>query len=526
MNVSGERSKSLWMQTADLQRPAPLTEDARADIVIVGAGMAGLSAAYELSRAGRSVIVLDRGPLAGGMSARTSAHLASQFDDYYHRHIHLRGEDETRRYYESQAAAIDRIEAVQRDEGIDCDFRRLDGFLFLAPGDDPMLLEHEIASCHRIGFSDVAWAERAPIPGIDTGRCLRFPRQARFHPLRYLNGLVRCIRRDGGRLFADTPVNGIVEQGGQAVISTATGATVRAGSAIVATNAPINDWIAIHTKQAPYRTYVLAARVPRGTVTDALYWDTPDPYHYVRLQPGAAAAGGSGGDDFLIVGGEDHKTGEASDMEERFARLEAWTRRCFPAAGAVAHRWSGQVMEPVDHAPLIGRNHGNEHIYVSTGDSGEGLTTGAVAGMLLRDLILGRDNRWGRAYEPQRVTLGAVGEYVRENATVAANFTEYVRPGELASCDALRPGHGAVIRQGGRKVAAYRDESGQLHLRSAICSHAGCIVHWNDFEQCWDCPCHGSQFSIDGEPINGPALTPLSEIAPAAESGGGGRRRA
>jgi len=507
MNVSAERSRSLWMSTAAVNEAPPLTEDDRADVVVVGAGIAGLSVAYELAKAGQSVIVLDRGPLGGGMTARTSAHLASAFDDYYHEHIRLRGEDEARAYYESQSAAIDRVEEIQRTEGIDCDFRRLDGFLFAAPESGPAVLEREIEACHRIGFNDVTWADRASLPGIDTGRCLRFPRQARFHPLKYLDGLVRCIWRDGGRLFADTPVVKIDEADGEVLVKTANDKTVRAGAGVVATNAPINDWVALHTKQAPYRTYVITARVPRGAVTDALYWDTFDPYHYVRLQPAA-----EGTHDWLIVGGEDHKSGQANDFAERLARLEQWTRAHVPHAGPVEHRWSGQVLEPVDHAPYVGRNHGNAHIYVSTGDSGEGLTTGVVAGLLLRDLILGRDNAWAQAYAPQRVTLRAAAEYVRENATMVANLSEYVTGGDVPSLDAIKPGQGAVVRQGTAKIAAYRDESGQLHLRSAVCTRTNCIVHWNAFERCWDCPCHGSQFSIDGEPINSPAASPLAEV--------------
>lgn len=442
------------------------------------------------------------------MTARTSAHLASQFDDYYHEHIRLRGEEEARGYHESQAAAIARIEEIQAREAIDCDFRRVDGFLFLAPGSDASLLERELEACHRIGFGDVVWAERAPIPGLDTGPCLRFPGQARFHPLKYLDGLVRCIRRNGGRLFADTPVVSVDEASGEVVVKTERGQTVRAGAGVIATNSPINDWIAIHTKQAPYRTYVVTLRVPRGSATDALYWDTLDPYHYVRLQPAEDGAG-----DWLIVGGEDHKSGQAEDFEERLAKLEEWARIHFPQAGEVAHRWSGQVMEPVDYAPYIGRNHGNAQIYVSTGDSGEGLTTGAVAGMLLRDLILGRENAWSQTYAPQRMTLRAAGEYIRENATMVANFSEYVTGGDVSSIDELELGRGAVVRRGTQKIAAYRDEGGRLYLRSAVCTHANCIVHWNAFEKCWDCPCHGSQFAVDGEPINGPAIYPLAEIS-------------
>jgi hypothetical protein len=225
--------------------------------------------------------------------------------------------------------------------------------LFVAPGTDPVILEREIEACRRIEFNDVAWAERAPFEGIDTGRCLRFPRQARFHPLKYLDGLARCINRDRGRLFANTRVVSVDEGNDEVVVKTEDGLAVRATAGVIATNTPINDRIAIHTKQAPYRTYVVTARVPRGSVVDALYWDTLDPYHYVRLQP---AAGGA--HDWLIVGGEDHKTGEANDFDERFARLEGWTRAHFPQAGGTQHRWSGQVIEPVDHAPYVGRNQG------------------------------------------------------------------------------------------------------------------------------------------------------------------------
>jgi glycine/D-amino acid oxidase-like deaminating enzyme/nitrite reductase/ring-hydroxylating ferredoxin subunit len=507
MNASGENSVSLWMNTATIEQAAPLASDEHVDVVVVGAGIAGVSTAYELSRLGRSVVVLDRGPLGGGMTARTTAHLASQLDDFYDELIKMRGEAEARLYYRSQAAAIDRIEDIQREEAIDCDFRRLNGFLFPARRDDVSILEKEFEACGKIGFTGIAWTDSAPVPGVPTGRCLRFPAQARFHPIKYLDGLARCIRRDGGRLFADTPVVGVAEKDGAVEVTTSHGHTIQAGAAVIATNSPINDWIAVHTRQAPYRTYVVAGRVPRGSVEDALYWDTLDPYHYVRLQPGD-------GHDWLIVGGEDHKTGQADDQDERLARLADWARVYFPSLGEIEYRWSGQVLEPVDYAAHIGRNPGNERIFVATGDSGQGMTNGVAASLVLRDLVLGGDNEWASVYAPNRVSLRAAGEYVSENLTMAASLVEHLTGGEVASADELKPGHGAIVRQGAYKIAAYRDDSGRLHLRSATCTHAGCVVHWNTFERCWDCPCHGSQFSIEGEPLNAPAFKPLAEAQP------------
>jgi Rieske Fe-S protein len=263
---------------------------------------------------------------------------------------------------------------------------------------------------------------------------------------------------------------------------------------VCATNTPIIDWLVIHSKQAAYRTFAIGARVPPSSVLRALYWDTADPYHYVRL------AG-----DILVAGGEDHKTGQEDDALDRFRRLEEWSRERFPI-GAVEFRWSGQVMEPVDGLAYIGRNPGDKgHIFVATGDSGQGMTHGTIAGMLIRDLILGRANEWERLYDPSRKSLRSAAEYVRENLNVAKQYIDYVTPGEAQSEDQIRPGEGAVIRHGLQKLAVYRDETGRLHRASAVCPHLGCVVHWNSLERTWDCPCHGSRFGVDGSVLNGPA---------------------
>lgn len=266
----------------------------------------------------------------------------------------------------------------------------------------------------------------------------------------------------------------------------------------MATNTPVNDRFTIHTKQAAYRTYVIGVGVPIGSVTKALYWDTPDPYHYVRLQD-------AGDHEILIVGGEDHKTGQADDTDDRFNRLEAWTRERFPMSGTVAFRWSGQVMEPIDSLAFIGRNPGDTNIYIVTGDSGNGMTHGTIAGMLLTDLIQGRQNEWAALYDPARITLMAATEFMKENLNVAAQFRDYASGGEVADAQQIEPGTGAIIRDGIKKLAVYRDIEGRLHTCSAVCPHLGCIVDWNSVENTWDCPCHGSRFDALGKVLNGPA---------------------
>jgi glycine/D-amino acid oxidase-like deaminating enzyme/nitrite reductase/ring-hydroxylating ferredoxin subunit len=504
MNAVREQSTSLWMETAEVPDAPPLKEGVSADVVVVGSGIVGLSTAYDLCKQGRSVIVLDRGAIAGGMTSRTSAHLTSNIDDLYSELIRMRGESEARAYSKARLAAIDRIEEIQQSESIDCDFKRVDGYLFPAKTDDLKTLEDEFAACLTIGFPGVDWVDQTPIPHAGSGRSLVFRNQARFHPRKYLAGLVHSIERGGGKLYADTPVISIEEKEGAVIVKTAKDNVVRAHAAVIATNSPINSRLAVHTKQAPYRTYVIAGIIPRGSVPDALYWDTLDPYHYVRIQPDAEH-------DWLIVGGEDHKTGAADDAERRVAKLEAWARSLVQELGAIEYLWSGQVLDPVDYLPFSGKNPGSESIFIHTGDSGEGLTNGIIGSQVLCDLIMGRKNPWADLLEPGRVTVKAAGRFISENVTVAANFAERLTGGERASVEELKRGEGALIRQGGEKIAAYRDEQGKLYARSAACTHAGCVLHWNSFERCWDCTCHGSHFSFDGEPLNAPAVMPLAD---------------
>jgi glycine/D-amino acid oxidase-like deaminating enzyme/nitrite reductase/ring-hydroxylating ferredoxin subunit len=512
MNVSAERTRSVWMDTEVAADAAPLSRNTTADTVVIGSGIAGLSTAYELARRGQTVVVLDRGPIGKGMTARTTAHLTSLCDDSFDSLIKMRGLDAAKQFHESQAASIDRIEAIQQSESIDCDFRRLDGYLFPALGQDPSTLDKSLAADRQVGIA-VSERKGLPFEGLGNLRCLRYPRQGAFHPLKYLNGLAAAIMQRKGRLHAKSPVRSVEEKDGAVIVTTESGRTVHAGAAVVATNTPINDRVAIHSKQAPYRTYAMAFRLPRGALPDALYWDTLDDYHYVRLQPGTARS------DYLIVGGADHKTGEADDADVRFEAIEAWMRNLVPKLGKETHRWSGQVMNPVDFMAFTGRNPGNEHVYVHTGDSGQGITHGVVASLILSGLITGGGHRWAAVYDPSRKPVKAVGTYVAENVTAVKNFAEYVAPGELGSFAELERGHGAIVRDGAKKVAAYRDERGKLHLRSAACTHLGCHVHWNSLERCWDCPCHGSHFAPDGSVLQAPAISPLAEAeAKAAET--------
>jgi glycine/D-amino acid oxidase-like deaminating enzyme/nitrite reductase/ring-hydroxylating ferredoxin subunit len=499
-----------WYASVTVPSFRPARSKTHAEVCVVGAGIAGLTTAYLLACEGKSVVILDEGPIASGQTGRTSAHLASAIDDRFVEIERLHGQKKARLAYESHAAAIDEIERISGEEEIDCDFKRLDAFLSPLPDDPPDLLDRELAAAKRAGFEDIEMVSRG---GIDNGRCIRFGNQARFQPLLYMVGLAEILKRKGVRIYTGRRVKDV--QGADPkkkvpakVQVEGLPGKITAEHVVVATNtpSPINDWFGIYTKQASYRTYVVAMTVPRGKV-DALYWDTGDPYHYVRLDP----ARGRARTDLLLIGGEDHKTGQMPREGSAFLSLETWAREKFPMVGETRYRWSGQVQEPADGLAFIGRAPTKgENVYVVTGDSGMGLTHSTIGGLLLTDLILGWPNPWEALYDPSRKMLNA--EFIRENANVVAQYKDLVTSGEFKSVDEIPAGHGAVMREGLSKIAVYRDPAGKVHRHSAICTHLQCVVQWNPTERSWDCPCHGSRFDPDGKVLMGPAIDDLPRV--------------
>jgi glycine/D-amino acid oxidase-like deaminating enzyme/nitrite reductase/ring-hydroxylating ferredoxin subunit len=520
MVMAGERAGanvSFWERTAEKFSTEPLQQDTTADVCVIGAGIAGVTTAYLAARDNRSVVLIDDGPVGGGMTGRTTAHLVNAIDDRYMDLEKFLGEECARLTAESHTAAVDCADRIVREHNINCDFERLDGYLFLPPGGSVTELMQELEAIHRAGLATVERADSLPNTKITSEAVLRFPGQAQFHPLKFVNGVARAIVDSGGEIFTGTRVVS-VEDGDQVKVKTADGHTITARAAVVATNCPINDRVVIHSKQAPYATFAIGLRVIRP-IEHALFWDTaqtaeaekqeigPVPYHYVRF-----ARDDQG--DVLIVGGEDHKTGQAEDCAHRFVKLEAWARDRFPFVGEMTDHWSGQVMETVDGVAYIGRNPGDQNVFVVTGDSGNGITHGIIAGMLIVDLIAGRENSWAKLYDPSRKTLKprALADYVAENANVAAQFRDYITPGSAKTMDDIRPGQGAVLRHGLKKIATYRDPNGNLHAFAAVCPHLGCVVRWDACEKTWDCPCHGSRFDALGCVVNGPAVSDLERV--------------
>ncbi|MBA3815709.1 MAG: FAD-dependent oxidoreductase [Parachlamydiaceae bacterium] len=501
-------SQSLWMEVEVPSFPM-LDSNAEVDVCIVGAGIVGLTCAYTLAKQGKSVIVIDQGAVCGGQTARTTGHLTWVLDDRYYEVEKLFGEEGARLAAESHSYAIDHIEKIILEEQIDCDFERVDGFLFVAPGDSQEILEKEYA-CIKKMEKGINKALRAPMSStFDTGPCLHYPRQAQFHILKYLLGLIKAIQKYNGKIFCNTHANHFEEDssGFSCLVSTQSGAKITSHSVIVATCTPINDRFYIHSKQAPYRTYVIAASIPKDSVPKGLYWDTADPYHYIRIQKHLSDPTL----DWLIIGGDDHKTGQEPEDNAPYDSLERWTKNRFSMVNKVEHRWSGQVFDPFDSLAFIGKNPGSQNTYIATGDYGNGMTHGTIAGILIPDLILGNSNPWKDLYEPSRKTLSAALNYIQENLNVAEQYVDWLTPGEQKQIEMIGVEEGIILRQGLKKVAVYKDNQNKINVSSAICPHLGACVRWNAEEKSWDCPCHGSRFNGCGKVLNGPSIQDLKQ---------------
>ena len=503
MLYNGE-SLSLWIDTVEMPKFAPLEDNLETEVCIVGGGIAGLTTAYLLMKEGKKVCLLESFELASGQTGRTTAHFVNALDDRFFDLEKYFGEDGAKKAAESHTAAINLVERIVKKENIDCNLERLDGYLFAKDDPRPDVLINELDAARRAGL-EVQILERAPIAGFNTGPALRFQNQMQLHPLKYLSGLVTALIDGGVRIFTHSHVTE-VKGGKDAYVKTALH-KINCDAVVVATNAPINDMFAIHTKQAAYRTYVLGFDITPGSIPKALFWDTLDPYHYFRL------AKDREGKDIILVGGEDRKTGQDDYPEDRYKNLEYWAREHLPMVRDLRYQWSGQVLEPVDSLGFLGHNPADrDNVYVITGDSGNGMTHTTIGAMIITDQIMKRKNSWEKLYDPSRKSLRATKEFLKENINAATQYKDWFRPESKAELNTLKPDHGIIIRDHGKLIAAYKAKDGTVSYCSAVCTHLGGVVSWNEAEKSWDCPVHGSRFDCHGNAIEGPAFKALEKI--------------
>lgn len=512
VNQSSGNNKPFWLDGQAKITYERLRENHSTQVLVIGGGIAGLTTAYLLLKLGKEVTVVEDGTIGSGESGRTTAHITCALDDRYYFIEETFGKETAQLAAESHTAAVNMIRNIIQIEGFDCNLKTVDGYLFPDPSDAPENLDKEFEATRSAGIRTELVTG---VPGLsNTLRAIKFPEQAQFHIMKYLKGLCDSIVKMGGTIFTDTRATDITRHGAKG-----NGFKIDAQYVVVATNSPVNDVLTMHTKQAAYRSYVIAAKIQKGKLPYALWWDTGNahsrwvsqPYHYVRLEEFDAEY------DLLICGGEDHKTGQADEEhipeQDRYFNLEQWARANFPEIGEIAYYWSGQVMEPVDSLGFMGRNPGDDNIFIITGDSGNGMTHTTIGAMIITDTINGVKNPWEEIYSPSRITFNTAKDFVREAANMASQYIDWLSPADLENAQQLQKGDGGIIQSGVSKIAVYRDEANELHTYSAVCPHLGCIVKWNKDEKSFDCPCHGSRFDCHGNVVNGPSKSNLKPLA-------------
>lgn len=505
MNARHGESVSVWFDNTSMPSYPSLNEDFRTDVCVIGGGIAGLTTAYLLMKEGKKVCLLESNDLASGQTGKTTAHFVNALDDRFYKIERLHGEEGLKLAINSHSEAIRKVEEIVKREKIDCELKEVSGYLFSLGDTDEDVLEKEYEAAHKAGLINIQRLAFTPFRNFNIGPSLHFPKQMQLHPIKYLSSLSRKITDGGGLIFTHTHV--IEVHGGEnAYIKTQNNNIIYCSSVVVATNTPINDMFTIHTKQAAYRTYVMGFKITKGSFPDVLLWDTLNPYHYVRVEH-------SPDSDILIIGGEDHKTGQEDHPDERYQKLEQWARSNFSFLSEVIYKWSGQVMEPIDGLAYLGKNPmDNDNVYIITGDSGNGMTHCTIGAMLITDQIMNRANPWEKLYSPTRISLRATKQYLKESFNVAMQYADWLDPKFKNNLEALENDAGVVFRKGRKMLAAYKNEEGTIEYMSAVCTHLAGIVNWNSAEKSWDCPCHGSRFDCHGKVIEGPAIKDLKNI--------------
>lgn len=500
-------SEPYWMQTGDSGGHPALDTDLRADIVVAGGGMAGLCTAWELARSGMSVVVLEAGRIAAGVSARSTAKLTVQHGLVYARLRSTFGPEAALLYARSQTEAMEHVVATAAELGIDCRVERRPAYTYTTRPEEEGAIAAEVEAAREAGVTARLTTETG-LP-FATGSAIRVDGQAQFHPRRYLLGIAEDLLRHGGRIFEGTRVTGLHE-GRPARLTTSGGHTVSARDVVIATHHPIFDRSLAFTRLSPLREVVVAAPVPPERAPYGMYLTLDGGTRSVRSAP--LDDGGR----LVIAAGEKFTPGEPG-VTARFGRLAGWVREHF-GAEEITHRWATQDNWTTDRVPYVGPFHpGTGHVFVATGFGGWGLSGGAMAGRLLCDLIREEKPEWAALYDPRRMhPVAEAGAFARANLATARHFVadRLLAVQAADSVAGIEPGGGAVVRLKGQPCAVHRDDDGALHAVSAVCTHLGCVLAYNDAERTWDCPCHGSRFGPDGSVLHGPAVSPLEHREP------------
>ena len=487
---------TYWSASAGATGFPPMSGDLAVDIAIIGGGIVGITTARLLKDAGLTVAVLEAHRVGGQVTGKSTAKISSQHGTIYQTLESKFGESQARLYGAAQEGAIRRIRELAAQHGIDCDLVEQSAYLYTRDAQGVAKLEKEFDAAQRLGLpATLVRQTDLPYPVL---AALRFDAQAQFHPIKYVAGLARTLPGGGSHVFEHTCVldwepQRIITQHG----------SVRARHVVMATHLPLGQVGLYYAQAYAQAEPVIAApmrRPPQG-----MYLSVDTPSHSLRTHTAAY------GTVYAIAAGNSFKPGHTDDERQSFADLERWLLTSFDAA-PVQYRWVNEDYSAMDGAPFIGWSSSPDDGYlVATGFNAWGITNGTVAAAVIADLVAGRESPWTDAFPPSRIKPLAGGpKFVQETLETAAHLVGGYLARRPTSYDELAPGDAAIMQIDGKKVAAYRDEAGALHAVSAVCTHMGCILGWNECDRTWDCPCHGSRFDLQGEVLHGPAVRPLA----------------
>ncbi len=500
ISLSG-KPVSFWIDSSSQTYFPALHENIVVDVAIVGGGIVGLTAALLLKRAGKSVAVIEAKEIAKGVSGHTTAKITALHQLIYAELIEQIGEEKARIYAESNQAAIEQIAKFVEEEQIDCDFSRQSAYTFVESPKALDKIEKEIVAASKLGLP-ATFVQKTSLPFAIAG-AIKLDNQAQFHVRKYLLHLANLIAGEGSYIFENTRVETATEEDICKVISDH--GTITAQDVIIATHLPILDQGLFFAKTYPKRSYLIGAVIDQAKAPEGMFIGAEDEYFSIRTTPYQEGI-------LLIVGGGSHKTGSTSNTEEKYEKLEAYARSHF-GVERIDYRWSTQDMVSFDKLPFIGKlTPLNEHIYVATGFSLWGMTKGTLSGMLLSDLILGIDNSWSQLYDSTRATPFITTQFVVQGLDVGKHWLgDRLKGLQGDTLSEISLGKGEIVRVKNKQLAIYRD-SEKTHIVSAVCTHLGCIVNWNDAEKSWDCPCHGARYDCEGQVLHGPAVKNLEKL--------------
>ena len=500
-NLSGKHA-SFWIDSTPATIYPSLENRVTVDVAIIGGGIVGLTAATLLKRAGKTVAVIESRQVAAGVSGHTTAKVTALHQLIYADLIKQIGQQKAKLYAESNLAGVEQVATFVSEDQIDCDFSRQSSYTFAEPDSELDQIKDEVQAALKLGLP-ATFVTETSLP-FEIAGAIKLDNQAQFHVRKYSLHLAKNITGDGSYLFENTRVQK-VDEGDSCYVVTDLG-VITAKDVIVATNLPILNLGLFFAKTYPERSYIVGAKIDPSNAPVGMYIGSGESSHSIRTTPYEDGL-------LLLVGGEGHKVGTESNTEERYQKLESYARDRF-GIDIFAYRWSNQDMVSFDKLPYIGNlTPFNKHIYVATGFSLWGMSKGTMSGMILSDLILGKDNPYTELYDSLRATPFVTVESVKQEVDVATRWIGDRFKGLLSSSfSEVAKGEGKLLTIDNEKVAAYRDEQGTVHAISATCTHLACIVSWNNAEKSWDCACHGARFSCDGKVIQGPAVKDLEQV--------------